>query len=124
MYRELIKEARTIYQEFLEKKQEAGSLCELIKNIEIETREVDYVPPFRWSPFTVGTEMSLQASTQMTPLYGLGKTTLVDQTKVRRSELENFRSLHDVTLSLKPLRNPMWGSLYANGKNLDFVARP
>ena len=37
LYRELIKEARLIYQEFLKKKQEAGSLCELIKNIEIET---------------------------------------------------------------------------------------
>ena len=37
LYRELIKEARMIYQEFLEKKQEAGSLCELIKNIEIES---------------------------------------------------------------------------------------
>ena len=37
LYRELIKEARLIYQEFLEKKQKAGSLCELIKNIEIES---------------------------------------------------------------------------------------
>ena len=37
LYRELIKDARMIYQEFLKKKQEAGSLCELIKNIEIES---------------------------------------------------------------------------------------
>ena len=37
LYRELIKEARMIYQEFIEKKQKAGSLCELIKNIEIES---------------------------------------------------------------------------------------
>ena len=37
LYRELIKEARLIYQEFLKKKQKAGSLCELIKNIEIES---------------------------------------------------------------------------------------
>ena len=37
LYRNLIKEARLIYQEFLEKKQKAGSLCELIKNIEIES---------------------------------------------------------------------------------------
>ena len=39
LYRELIKDARAIYQEFLEKKQEAGSLCELIKNIEIESQQ-------------------------------------------------------------------------------------
>ena len=38
--------------------------------------------------------------------------------------IENFRSLRDVTLLLKPLRISMWRSLYANRKNLDFGARP
>ena len=39
LYRNLIKEARLIYQEFLDKKQQAGSLCELIKNIDIEIQQ-------------------------------------------------------------------------------------
>ena len=37
LYRELIRDARQVYKEFLEKREDAGRVCELIKNIEIET---------------------------------------------------------------------------------------
>ena len=39
LYQELIKDARQIYQEFLKKKEEAGSLCKLIKNIDIDIQQ-------------------------------------------------------------------------------------
>ena len=37
LYRELIGDARLIYKEFLEQREDAGRVCELIKNIEIES---------------------------------------------------------------------------------------
>ena len=40
LYRELIKDALQNYNEFLEKKHEAGRICELIRDIEIEALSI------------------------------------------------------------------------------------